>query len=197
MTRFIQFKEAKVLVNAKQENNVIKIKGSKFMYGWMASFVLGGLIGCFFLLIEGFSFESKYSFVYIFGGIVFFPIFLYLTLWSLPGFIPGKTLLTISDDGNGKIITKKGTVFIENIRNIDLIRNPLNLINDIVIETFDNKKIKIRTYNLLDDLDYQVIVDKYIFPNMTENARKVWDRKVNLALLLKEVKYERQEHKID
>ncbi|WP_227551402.1 DUF5381 family protein [Metabacillus sediminilitoris] len=185
------------MVNAKQENNVIKIKGSKFMYGWMASFVLGGLIGCFFLLIEGFSFESKYSFVYIFGGIVFFPIFLYLTLWSLPGFIPGKTLLTISDDGNGKIITKKGTVFIENIRNIDLIRNPLNLINDIVIETFDNKKIKIRTYNLLDDLDYQVIVDKYIFPNMTENARKVWDRKVNLALLLKEVKYERQEHKID
>lgn len=57
--------------------------------------------------------------------------------------------------------------------------------------------MKIRTYNLLDDLDYEVIVDKYMYPYMTENARKVWDRKVNLDLLLKELKYERQEQKID
>jgi hypothetical protein len=77
------------------------------------------------------------------------------------------------------------------------VRNPLNLINDIVIETFDDKKIKIRTYNILDDLAYQVMVDQYIYPYMTENARKVWDRKVDLDRLLKIAKYERQEQKID
>ncbi|MBO1511861.1 YfjD family protein [Metabacillus sp. BG109] len=181
----------------KTEENSIKIKGSKFMYGWMALFVLGGLVGCSFLIFEGFSFESKYSLFYIFGGIIFFPIFLYLTLWALPGFIPGKILLTIVQGVNGTVKAKKGTVYIKNIRNIDLVRNSLNLINDIVIETFDNKTIKIRTYNLIDDLDYQVMVDQYIYPYMTENARKVWDRKVNLDKLQKVAKYHRQEQKID
>ncbi|MGM7721691.1 DUF5381 family protein [Metabacillus sp. Hm71] len=138
------------MVNIKAEENLIKIKGSKFMYVWMALFVLGGLAACLFLIFEGLSFESKYSLFYMFGGIIFFPIFLYLTLWALPGFIPGKILLTIVQGENGTIKSKKGTVYIKNIRNIDLVRNPLNLINDLVIETFDNKKIKIRTYNLLE-----------------------------------------------
>ncbi|TXC82218.1 hypothetical protein FS935_21215 [Metabacillus litoralis] len=181
------------MLNVKKIDETIKIKGSKFMYGWMILFYLGGLLGCLFLIVEGFSFESNYSLIYLSGGIMFFPIFLYLTSWSLPAFIPGKILLTIVQGKNGTINSKKGTVFISNIRNIDLVRNPLNLINDIIIETFDSKKIKIRTYNLIDELDYQVMVDQYIFPYMTENTKEVWDRKVNLDLLLKEVRYERQE----
>ena len=183
--------------NIQKKNEAIKIKGSKFMYAWMALFVFAGLGGSIFLIVEGFSFESKYSLFYIFGGICFFPIFLYLTLWFLPAFIPGKVLFTIVQGENGTVISKKGTVFIKNIRNIDMVRNPLNLINDIVIETFDDKKVKFRTYNLLDDTEYQVIVDRYIFPYMTENARKVWDRKINLELLRKEENYERQEQKFD
>ncbi|WP_235178905.1 DUF5381 family protein [Bacillus cihuensis] len=71
------------------------------------------------------------------------------------------------------------------------------MINYVVIETYDDKKVRIPTYNLLDDFDYQVMVDQFIFPYMTENARKVWDRKVDLNVLLKEVRYERQERKID
>ncbi|MFJ5623183.1 DUF5381 family protein [Peribacillus loiseleuriae] len=71
------------------------------------------------------------------------------------------------------------------------------MINYVVIETFYDKKVRIPTYNLLDDLDYQVMVDQYMFPYMTENARTVWDRKVDLNVLLKEVRYERQEQKLD
>ncbi|WP_226670456.1 DUF5381 family protein [Metabacillus litoralis] len=185
------------MLNVKEIGETIKIKGSKFMYGWMILFYLGGLLGCLFLIVEGFSFESNYSLIYLSGGIIFFPIFLYLTLWSLPGFIPGKTLLTIDQGKKGTIKSKKGKVYFKNIRNIDLVRNPFNLINDIIIETFDNRRVKIRTYNLIDELDYQVMVDQYIYPYMTENSRKVWDRKVNLELLLKEVKYERQEQKLN
>ncbi|MEH7355325.1 DUF5381 family protein [Neobacillus drentensis] len=185
------------MVNVQKDNEAIKIKGSKFMYAWMALFVLGGLGCSIFLILEGFTFEWDFSLFYIFGGIIFFPIFLYLTLWALPGFIPGKVLFTIVQGENGTILLKKGTILIKNIRNIDMVRNPLNLINDIVIETFDDKKIKIRTYNLIDDTEYQVIVDQYIFPYMTENARKVWDRKINLELLRKEENYERQEQKFD
>ncbi len=167
------------------------------MYVWMFFATVGFLIACTFLIIHGLKFDSKYSLFYLGGGLVLTPIYFYLTLWSLPGFIPGKILLTIVPSENGTVKSNKGTVYIKNIRNIDLVRNPFNLINDIVIETFDNKKMKIRTYNLLDDLDYEVIVDKYMYPYMTENARKVWDRKVNLDLLFKELKYERQEHKVD
>ncbi|WP_352921873.1 hypothetical protein [Peribacillus simplex] len=60
---------------------------------------------------------------------------------------------------NGTIKSKKGIVYIKNIRNIDLVRNPLNLIN--------------------------------------ENAKKVWDRKVDLDKLQRVAKYERQEQKMD
>lgn len=97
----------------------------------------------------------------------------------------------------GTVISKKGTVLISDIRNINLVRNPLNLINDIVIETFNDKKIKIRTYNLLGDLDYEMIVDQYIYPYMTENTKKVWDRKVDLERLRKVARYKRKEPKID
>jgi hypothetical protein len=185
------------LVNVKKENKELKIKGSKFMYGWIFLSLIGGIVACLFLITHGLKFDSKYSLFYLGGGILCMPFFLYITLWTLPGLIPGKILLTIVQGENGTIKSKKGIVLSKNIRNIDLVRNPLNLINDIVIETFDNKTIKIRTYNLLDDLDYQIIVDQYLYPYMTENARKVWDRKVDLEKLQRVAKYVRQEQKID
>ncbi|MDA6131190.1 DUF5381 family protein, partial [Escherichia coli] len=73
-------------------------------------------------------------------------------------------MLSITPGENGVIKSKKGIVPIKDIRNIDLVRNPLNLINDIVIETFNDQKIKIRTYNLIGDFRYQIIVDQYIYP---------------------------------
>ncbi|MEH7574448.1 DUF5381 family protein, partial [Cytobacillus firmus] len=155
------------------------------------------LIACIFLIVHGLKFNSKYSFFYLGGGIIFTPFYLYITLWCLPGFKPGKVLLTIVPGDKGTVIGKRSTVSIKNIRNIDLIRNPINLINDIVIETFDDKKVKIRTYNLLDDGDFQVIVDQYIFPYMTENSRKIWDRKIDLDKLREEDNYVRREHKIE
>ncbi|KAF0816298.1 DUF5381 family protein [Cytobacillus sp. FSL R5-0377] len=88
--------------------------------------------------------------------------------------------------------SKKDTVSISSIRDINLVRNPFNLIIDIVIETFHDKKIKIRTYNFLGDLHYKLIVDQYIYPYMTENAKKVWDRKVNLERLRDVARYERK-----
>lgn len=182
---------------AQKINDSILVRSSKFMYVWMLVFYFGSLGGSALLLIEGFSFESKYSFIYIFGGIVFFPIFLYLTLWALPALNPRKILLEVVPGEYGAVISKKGNISIKEIRNIELVRNPLNLINDIVIETFKGEKIKIRTYNLLDDLQYEMIVDQYIYPYMEENAKKVWDRKIDLERLRKVARYERKEPKIE
>ncbi|KAF0821942.1 DUF5381 family protein [Cytobacillus firmus] len=181
----------------QDKGDSIVIKGSKFYYVLMFLATVGFLIACIFLIVHGLKFNSKYSFFYLGGGIIFTPFYLYITLWCLPGFKPGKVLLTIVPGDKGTVIGKRSTVSIKNIRNIDLIRNPINLINDIVIETFDDKKVKIRTYNLLDDGDFQVIVDQYIFPYMTENSRKIWDRKIDLDKLREEDNYVRREHKIE
>ncbi|MBU8733197.1 YfjD family protein [Cytobacillus oceanisediminis] len=181
----------------EEKNEGIFIKGSKFMYVWMFLATVGFLIACIFLITHGLKFNSKYSFIYLGGGIVLTPFYLYLTLWSLPGLIPGKILFSIIPGEDGKLILKRKEISIKNIQNINLVRNPLNLINDIIIETFNDKKFRIRTYNLLAEMDYEMIVDKYLYPYMTENTRKVWDRKVNLEILRQELKYERKEQKID
>ncbi|XQY91601.1 DUF5381 family protein [Metabacillus sp. HB246100] len=181
------------MLNIKRSGESLHIKGSKFMYAWMTLVIFGGVFSCLFLIKQGLLFKSNYSLIYLGGGVVFLPIMMYLTLWILPGFIPGKVLLSIVSKENGVVKYKNKMLLIKDIRNIDLIRNPLNLINDIVIESFDGKKLKIRTYNLIDELDYEVMVDKYIYPYMADNAKKVWDRKVNLELLHDEVKYVRKD----
>jgi len=88
------------------------------------------------------------------------------------------------------VIYKNRNVLIKDIRIIDLVRNPLNLINDIVLESFEGDKLKIRTYNLL-DIDYDIVVDTYIYPYLIEDAQEVWNRKVNLEKLQRIAKYER------
>ncbi|MBY6054540.1 MULTISPECIES: DUF5381 family protein [Bacillaceae] len=181
----------------QNKGDTVIIKGSKFMYVWMFLATVGFLLACIFLIIHGLKFNSKYSFLYLGGGIVFTPFYLHLTFWSLPGLMPGKVLFKIVPGEKGTVNAKKKTISIGNIRNINLVRNLLNLINDIVIETLDGQKIKIRTYNLLDDGDFQVIVDQYIFPYMNDNARKVWDRKIDLDKLREEDNYVRQEHRIE
>ncbi|KAF0816300.1 hypothetical protein KIS4809_4943 [Bacillus sp. ZZV12-4809] len=181
----------------EEKNEGILIKGSKFMRIWMFLATSGFLIACVFLITHGLKFNSKYSILYLGGGIVLTPFYLYLTLWSLPGFIPGKVLFSIILGEDGKLVMNKKEILIKDIKNINLVRNPINLINDIIIETFNNKKFRIRTYNLLAEMDYEMIVDKYLYPYMTENSRKVWDRKVNLELLQVELKYDRRAQKID
>ncbi|MGM0779817.1 MAG: DUF5381 family protein [Bacillota bacterium] len=181
----------------QNKGDTVIIKGSKFMYVWIFLATVGFLLACIFLIIHGLKFNSKYSFLYLGGGIVLTPFYLYLTIWSLPGLMPGRVLFRIFPGEKGTVNAKKDMVSISNIRSINLVRNPLNLINDIVIDTFNDKKINIRTYNLLGDLDYEMIVDQYIYPYMTENAKEVWDRKVDLERLRKVARYERKEPKIE
>jgi hypothetical protein len=183
------------LLNLQKENITVIVKGSKFMYAWMFLATFGGIAACIFLILNGFKLDSKYSFLYLGGGFLLFPIFLYLTFWALPGFKPGKVLLKLIEGANGSVLTKKCTIPFTDIRTIHFVRNPINLINDIVIENFNGRVTKIRTYNLIDDTDFIILVDQYIFPYMREDAKKVWDRNVNLADLYDDARYERK-HKM-
>ncbi|WP_224773361.1 DUF5381 family protein [Metabacillus idriensis] len=180
------------MLNLISSGSNLQVKGSKFYYGILAAFILGGLLGTSYLIFDGLKFSSAFSFLWIVGGFIFFPIYLYLFIWFLPGLIPGKVLISLFQGNDGYLVTKKGNISFKQIRNIDLVRNPLNLVNNMVIETFDGRVIKIPTYDLIDDTDFAVIVDKYIFLHLTPEAKQVWDCKVNLDKLYENVKYERE-----
>ncbi|WP_243290987.1 DUF5381 family protein [Bacillus sp. FJAT-47783] len=182
------------MANIKTEGEIIKVKGSKFMYAWSVLFNFGGIGACLFILHYGLQFESKYSLRYIGGGLSLLPFFIYTTLWYLPSYKPGKILFTIVMGEDGKIVTKKRNVSIKDIREIDYVYNQINLMNDIVIKTYNHKKVKIRTYNLLDDDDFFRCIDNYVYPFMTEEAKMNWDHKYKF---LKEEGFERENQKIN
>ncbi|UQX53217.1 YfjD family protein [Cytobacillus pseudoceanisediminis] len=90
-----------------QDKDHITIKSSNIMYVLVSLATVGFLIACIFLIVHGLKFDSKYSLFYLGGGIIFTPFYLYITLWNLPGLIPGKILLSITPGENGVIKSKK------------------------------------------------------------------------------------------
>ncbi|MEK3806270.1 DUF5381 family protein [Bacillus sp. FSL H8-0547] len=181
---------------SSQTSDVIRIRGPFLMYVWMFLFVFGGLISCVVLIYNGLKFESNYALIYLGGGLMFLPFFVYEAIWALPGFVPGKVLFRIFPGSKGKIVSKKAEVEFINIKNIDYKRNPINLFNEIYVETFDEKRIKFKTYNLLHEVNFYDIVDEHVYPHMEENARKIWDRKISNDQILKSMGYERRNHEI-
>ncbi|PLR66643.1 hypothetical protein CYJ36_17635 [Bacillus sp. UMB0893] len=163
------------------------------MYVGMTLFILGGLIACYVLITSGLKFESKYAVLYLAGGLLLSPFFIYETLWALPGFIPGKTFFVIHQGNQGEITSKKQSVPIKQIRNIEYKRNPINLLNEVIIETYQGKKIKLKTYNFVAEVQFFDHIDRYVFPYMTDEARIVWDRKISNNQLLKDINYERNQ----
>ncbi|USK34275.1 YfjD family protein [Bacillus sp. F19] len=180
-----------------EEPSFIKIRAPLLMYLWMGLFIFGGLTACYLLITYGLKFESDYSLIYLGGGLILSPFFIYEALWALPGFIPGKVLFILYKGENGSIVSKKKTVQFKNIRNINFKRNPLNLFNEVIVETYDNKSVKFKTYNLLHEVNFYDIVDEHIFPNMTDEVKIAWNRKISDDQFLKSMNYERKNHKAD
>ncbi|WP_251626244.1 hypothetical protein [Metabacillus idriensis] len=44
----------------------------------------------------------------------------------------------------------------------------------------------------MDDTDFAILVDQFVYPNMREDAKEVWDRHVNLSELFEDAKHERK-----
>ncbi|CAM3826629.1 DUF5381 family protein [Mesobacillus zeae] len=182
-----------MLLNLRQKNDSIQVKGSKLLYVHVSLALLGSLVGLFFLFRTGIKFESHYSFYYLGVSIIFTPFMLYLALWHLSGFIPGKVLIKIIPGENGEIKSGGKSVKFKDINEVSFYRRPINLMNVILLETRDGKKVRIPTYNLIADWQVDIMVDKYIYPHMNEQARKVWDRKIDLKELFESTTYKREE----
>ncbi len=107
------------------------------------------------------------------GGFVFFLSFFIYLLGVCQVFFPGKILVSLVEGKDGYIHLQRGNIIRFNqIRNIGFVRNPINLINDIIIESFDGEITTVRTYNLIDDTDFAILVNQYISPYMREDAKK-------------------------
>lgn len=53
----------------------------------------------------------------------------------------------------------------------------------------DGKQYCICTYDLIDELDINVMINQYVYPYMTPDARKVWNEQVNFEKLHELIKY--------
>ncbi|MFC7371960.1 DUF5381 family protein [Fictibacillus iocasae] len=178
--------------------NVIKVRGHIFMYIMSTLFLFGGLISCYFIINHGLKLNSLLSYIYLAGGIVLTPFFIYETLWALPGFFPpGKVLFTITPGTDGFLLQKQKKVSFHEIKKIDFKRSPINLFNELYIDTHDNKKIKFKTYNLLHEVNFFDMIDEHIYPYLPNEAKRQWDEKKANSQLIKDLNYEGKNHKID
>ncbi len=146
-----------------------------------------------FVLREGIRFESNYSLYYLASSLIFIPFLVYQLLWYFPGLIPGKVLIKIIPGEYGEIKSGGKSVKFKDINEVSFYRRPINLMNVILFETRNGKKVRIPTYNLIDDWQVDIMVDKYIYPHMNEQARTVWDRKIDLKELFESTTYKREE----
>lgn len=183
-----------MLLNMKHSGDEVHIKGSMLYYVIQFIFYIGGLFGTALLIIDGLGFNSTFSLQWLIGGIVLFPVMAYLFIWYIPGIIPGKTIISFVPGPNGYFKTKKGNVSFKNIQKAEVRRNGFTLINVFVIITHDKKQYRIPTYNLVDETGIDLMIDKYVYPYMTPDARKVWNEQVNLEKLHELIKYKREDN---
>lgn len=183
-----------MLLNMKHSGDEIHIKGSKIHYVALILFVVGGLLSSIYLILEGLTFSSTFSLLWLVGGMIFLPIFSYLFIWFSPGLIPAKTIVSLVPGPSGYIQTKKGNIPFRNIKEADLRRNGFTLVKRLVINMHDGKQYCICTYDLIDELDINVMINQYVYPYMTPDARKVWNEQVNFEKLHELIKYKREDN---
>ena len=179
------------MLNERHQGQQVRIKGSKFYYVILQLFIVGGLVGTIICLNKGLKFDSLYSLWYLYGGFSLFPIFLYLFFCFLPGLIPGRTLVTLIKGRDGSFETKKGRVPFTSIKEVKLLQNRLTLVERIVIKTFEGRTYKIPVYEIIQDYDFCLLIELYVYPYMSPEGKQWWDGWVNLKWMKEVGKYER------
>ncbi|AGK55704.1 YfjD family protein [Bacillus sp. 1NLA3E] len=143
---------------------------------------LGMGLASLWMFKGGLTFESSYSLIYIFIGIIGVIWGFTTFLMCFPAFTrKGKVLFTITQGENGQLISRKRTVYLRDIKDIKLdhyLLPPSGLIfQDLMIRTYQNKLIRIPTYNLLFDDVLKYYVENYMLSYMTEEAQQIWKKR--------------------
>lgn len=97
----------------------------------------------------------------------------------LSGFHPaGKYHFPHQDRKNGEVFTDKVSVTFTDIKKIEMSRHKFSLKGifqeDILIQTVDQKTIRIPTWNIIPNPLFFEAVERYILPHLSEEAKSNW-----------------------
>ncbi|WP_110926231.1 DUF5381 family protein [Bacillus massiliglaciei] len=163
------------------DENPLKVEARFYEIVGLFLATTGMGLGSLVLIIAGLQFDSKYSLLYLGAGIFTSPYGLVTTMLVWPAFTrKGKWLYTLTKGPDGQIISRKQSVYYKDIKKIRLGSSSLIrgiFFKDVIIETFQGKRVVIPAYNIIGHFEFNQHVKEYILPYMRKEARVVWQRK--------------------
>ncbi|MDY7433864.1 YfjD family protein [Bacillus sp. V26] len=161
------------------ESHDIEVKSRMFFRIWLFLATGGAVIAGVWLVSEAITFESKYSLLYLGGGLMAIVYGLITFSMVLPAFTSrGHVIFRIKQGPDGEIFTKKRSVPFAEIKRIYMGRHQYSLkgifFEDIIIEKKDGKIVRIPTWNIIANPLFFEAVERYMLPHMTEEAKNNW-----------------------
>ena len=128
---------------------------------------LAGILTIFFLIPEtGYVRAFLGTFICIFA-ILFFGYHLLIILSVV---MSGNPLFIVE---NGELKGKKSSVRIDRIKEIKWRGSAMRY---LLIRTMDNKKVKLSTYNLVNEETVNLVIDRYVIPHANHEFKVNWEK---------------------
>lgn len=136
-----------------KNNEVIKVKSRMFFRIWLFLATGGAFIAGVWLVSEALTFESKYSLLYLGGGLMAIVYGLITFFMAFPAFTSrGNVIFSVKTGPDGEIFSKKRSARFSEIKRIYMGRHHYSLkgifFEDIIIEKTDGKVVRIPTGTL-------------------------------------------------
>ena len=162
-----------------KNQEIIEVKSKMFLRIWAFVGSAGMGLACLWLFYMGITFQTKYYLLAIPAGFLFTLFCLYLFIIFFPAFTPRvNTIFRIKTGKNGEVFTDKVSVTFTDIKKIEMSRHKFSLKGifqeDILIQTVDQKTIRIPTWNIIPNPLFFEAVERYILPHLNEEAKSNW-----------------------
>ncbi|KXJ33490.1 hypothetical protein AX282_10045 [Bacillus spizizenii] len=162
-----------------KNNEVIKVKSRMFFRIWLFLATGGAFIVGVWLVSEALTFESKYSLLYLGGGLMAIVYGLITFFMAFPAFTSrGNVIFSVKTGPDGEIFSRKRSARFSEIKRIYMGRHHYSLkgifFEDIIIEKTDGKVVRIPTWNIIANPLFFEVVERYILPHLSDEAKNNW-----------------------
>ncbi|MGD6817109.1 DUF5381 family protein [Metabacillus sp. 84] len=159
------------------QTDTIEVKANPRLVGFGLAAIAVAILVCGWLMIDAFNSGLKTSLLGLAGGVLGTFLGLYFLIHSGPVFFGDKVLFKIIPGPDGRIESKKQSVPLRDIKDITVQHGGMTLRSwlyyDLVILTKQNKKIRIPTYNVLNDQEFNSYKRDYILPYLNHEQIRV------------------------
>ncbi|MGK9430005.1 YfjD family protein [Bacillus atrophaeus] len=162
-----------------KNSEIIEVRSRMFFRIWAFAASGGMGLACLWLFYMGITFQTKYYLIAIPAGLIFSLFCLYLFIILFPAFTKrGNVIFRLKTGETGEIFTDKHTVEFKDIKKIEMNRHKNSVkgifLEDIMIQTVENKMIQIPTWNIIPNPLFFEAVERYILPHMNNEAQTNW-----------------------